>query len=57
MSWILDQFPKWNPINRETYLDRLALRWSFVLITSFVLSFKQNLLWSFFLMPLLFNFH
>jgi cellulose synthase A len=26
MSWILDQFPKWNPINRETYLDRLALR-------------------------------
>jgi cellulose synthase A len=27
MSWILDQFPKWNPINRETYLDRLALRY------------------------------
>lgn len=25
-SWILDQFPKWLPINRETYLDRLALR-------------------------------
>ncbi|KAI3967511.1 hypothetical protein MKW92_003815 [Papaver armeniacum] len=25
-SWILDQFPKWNPINRETYLDRLSLR-------------------------------
>ncbi|XP_009781300.1 cellulose synthase A catalytic subunit 4 [UDP-forming] isoform X2 [Nicotiana sylvestris] len=26
LSWILDQFPKWSPINRETYLDRLALR-------------------------------
>jgi hypothetical protein len=25
VSWILDQFPKWMPINRETYLDRLAL--------------------------------
>eukprot|EP00250_Pteridium_aquilinum_P018430 c24084_g5_i1 orf=1-1659(-) len=27
LSWILDQFPKWLPINRETYLDRLALRY------------------------------
>ncbi|KAL6564503.1 Cellulose synthase A catalytic subunit 4 UDP-forming [Orobanche minor] len=26
LSWILDQFPKWCPINRETYLDRLSLR-------------------------------
>ncbi|CAN6222897.1 unnamed protein product [Urochloa humidicola] len=26
MSWILDQFPKWLPIERETYLDRLSLR-------------------------------
>lgn len=26
-SWILDQFPKWFPVNRETYLDRLALRY------------------------------
>nr|BAK18576.1 cellulose synthase catalytic subunit [Eucalyptus globulus] len=26
LSWILDQFPKWNPINRETYLDRLSIR-------------------------------
>lgn len=26
LSWILDQFPKWLPINRETYLDRLSLR-------------------------------
>ncbi|KAA8543409.1 hypothetical protein F0562_021096 [Nyssa sinensis] len=25
-SWILDQFPKWFPINRETYLDRLSIR-------------------------------
>ncbi|CAI5522924.1 unnamed protein product [Closterium sp. NIES-64] len=25
-SWILDQFPKWMPIKRETYLDRLSLR-------------------------------
>ncbi|KAF9687069.1 hypothetical protein SADUNF_Sadunf02G0055500 [Salix dunnii] len=25
-SWILDQFPKWFPIERETYLDRLSLR-------------------------------
>ncbi|KAK8591414.1 hypothetical protein V6N13_031460 [Hibiscus sabdariffa] len=27
LSWILDQFPKWLPISRETYLDRLALRY------------------------------
>ncbi|KAL0915315.1 hypothetical protein M5K25_015724 [Dendrobium thyrsiflorum] len=27
VSWLLDQFPKWYPINRETYLDRLALRY------------------------------
>jgi cellulose synthase A len=27
ISWILDQFPKWLPINRETYLDRLCLRY------------------------------
>jgi cellulose synthase A len=26
LSWLLDQFPKWHPINRETFLDRLALR-------------------------------
>jgi cellulose synthase A len=26
VSWILDQFPKWYPIDRETYLDRLSLR-------------------------------
>eukprot|EP00250_Pteridium_aquilinum_P018431 c24084_g6_i1 orf=456-3668(-) len=27
VSWILDQFPKWLPINRETFLDRLSLRY------------------------------
>ncbi|XP_021827640.1 cellulose synthase A catalytic subunit 1 [UDP-forming] [Prunus avium] len=27
LSWLLDQFPKWFPINRETYLDRLTLRY------------------------------
>ncbi|KAL5846176.1 hypothetical protein ACOSQ3_009700 [Xanthoceras sorbifolium] len=27
VSWILDQFPKWYPILRETYLDRLSLRY------------------------------
>ncbi|XP_062158041.1 cellulose synthase A catalytic subunit 7 [UDP-forming] [Alnus glutinosa] len=27
LSWILDQFPKWYPIDRETYLDRLSLRY------------------------------
>ncbi|OMO80071.1 Cellulose synthase [Corchorus capsularis] len=26
-SWILDQFPKWLPVERETYLDRLSLRY------------------------------
>ncbi|KAJ4700996.1 Cellulose synthase [Melia azedarach] len=27
VSWIFDQFPKWSPIVRETYLDRLSLRY------------------------------
>nr|DAD40080.1 TPA_asm: hypothetical protein HUJ06_014403 [Nelumbo nucifera] len=27
VSWILDQLPKWYPIVRETYLDRLSLRY------------------------------
>ncbi|XAR66591.1 Cellulose synthase (UDP-forming) [Bertholletia excelsa] len=26
-SWVLDQFPKWSPINRETYIDRLSERY------------------------------
>ncbi|XP_077223000.1 putative cellulose synthase A catalytic subunit 2 [UDP-forming] isoform X2 [Tasmannia lanceolata] len=28
ISWILDQLPKWRPINRQTYLDRLYLRYN-----------------------------
>ncbi|KAJ0791731.1 putative cellulose synthase (UDP-forming) [Helianthus annuus] len=28
ISWILDQFPNWLPVNREIYLDRLALRYN-----------------------------
>uniref|UniRef100_A0A7N0TAG8 Cellulose synthase n=1 Tax=Kalanchoe fedtschenkoi TaxID=63787 RepID=A0A7N0TAG8_KALFE len=27
LSWILDQFPKWYPINRQTYVDRLSIRY------------------------------
>ncbi|CAE6093284.1 unnamed protein product [Arabidopsis arenosa] len=27
VSWVLDQFPKWYPIERETCLDRLSLRY------------------------------
>ncbi|XP_020105544.1 cellulose synthase A catalytic subunit 4 [UDP-forming] [Ananas comosus] len=27
ISWVLDQFPKWSPINRETYIDRLSARY------------------------------
>ncbi|ONK81025.1 uncharacterized protein A4U43_C01F24420 [Asparagus officinalis] len=27
LSWLLDQFPKWCPVNRETYLERLAMRY------------------------------
>ena len=26
-SWVLDQFPKWSPINRETFIDRLSARY------------------------------
>lgn len=33
-SWILDQFPKWCPIVRETYLDRLSLRYNLCFILS-----------------------
>ncbi|KAK7245531.1 hypothetical protein RIF29_40377 [Crotalaria pallida] len=25
-SWVLDQFPKWSPINRQTFIDRLSER-------------------------------
>ncbi|PKA46997.1 putative cellulose synthase A catalytic subunit 9 [UDP-forming] [Apostasia shenzhenica] len=27
LSWIFDQLPKWYPIERETFLDRLSLRY------------------------------
>ncbi|KAE9452497.1 hypothetical protein C3L33_15604, partial [Rhododendron williamsianum] len=27
VSWVLDQFPKWSPINRETYIERLSERY------------------------------
>jgi len=27
VSWVLDQFPKWSPINRETFTDRLSERY------------------------------
>ncbi|PNT12199.1 hypothetical protein POPTR_011G069600v4 [Populus trichocarpa] len=26
-SWVLDQFPKWNPVNREAFIDRLSARY------------------------------
>ncbi|KAJ6377328.1 hypothetical protein OIU76_026323 [Salix suchowensis] len=26
-SWVLDQFPKWKPVNRETFTDRLSARY------------------------------
>ncbi|XP_019415365.1 PREDICTED: cellulose synthase A catalytic subunit 7 [UDP-forming]-like isoform X1 [Lupinus angustifolius] len=26
LSWLVDQLPKWFPIDRETYLDRLSIR-------------------------------
>ncbi|KAH7657750.1 Cellulose synthase (UDP-forming) protein [Dioscorea alata] len=27
VSWVLDQFPKWSPIMRETFIDRLSARY------------------------------
>lgn len=26
LSWLLDQFPKWSPVERETYLYKLGMR-------------------------------
>ncbi|KAG5034191.1 hypothetical protein JHK87_009101 [Glycine soja] len=26
-SWVLDQFPKWSPVNREAFVDRLSARY------------------------------
>lgn len=34
-SWVLDQFPKWSPINRETYIDRLSARSIFLPLKPF----------------------
>ncbi|KAF4378171.1 hypothetical protein G4B88_022994 [Cannabis sativa] len=51
LSWIIDQLPKWNPITRETYLDRLCIRFEpnnnnlspiDVFITSFDHLFKEH---------------
>ena len=39
ISWILDQFPKWLPIDRETYLDRLTLRSVFSLLQFLCINF------------------
>jgi cellulose synthase A len=25
-SWVLDQFPKWSPVNRHTYIENLSAR-------------------------------
>lgn len=33
-SWLLDQFPKWYPVERETFLERLALRLVIFLLNS-----------------------
>lgn len=30
LSWILDQFPKWSPINRVTYVDKLSARYTYL---------------------------
>lgn len=29
-SWVLDQFPKWTPISRQTFTNRLSARFSFI---------------------------
>lgn len=42
ISWILDQFPKWLPIDRETYLDRLSLRLVFYWLKLFSLFVRFN---------------
>lgn len=41
LSWLLDQFPKWSPINRETYLERLALRSVFAHFIHVLLGFAS----------------
>lgn len=44
LSWLLDQFPKWHPINRETYIDRLALRSAVFLLYCTWFFFSQTTL-------------
>ena len=46
-SWVLDQFPKWNPVNRETYIERLSARYTIGSKKSHVTSkaFKNWRLW------------
>ena len=39
ISWILDQFLKWLPVERETYLDRLSLR---LMSSNFIPEFMFN---------------
>lgn len=41
MSWILDQFPKWFPVNRETYLDRLVLRWFLISLLAIIVTMTK----------------
>lgn len=43
VSWILDQFPKWYPIRRETYLDRLSLRYPLLSLSLFKRSMHMNI--------------
>lgn len=46
ISWILDQFPKWFPIDRETYLDRLSLRSASVSFHDFIIRVQCHPWWS-----------
>lgn len=39
VSWVLDQFPKWSPVSRETYIDRLSARFT---SSSAIPSFSNN---------------
>lgn len=46
VTWILDQFPKWSPIVRETYLDRLSLRYPVCLFSMSVCLYDSLFLWN-----------
>jgi hypothetical protein len=62
LSWLLDQFPKWHPINRETYIDRLALRFIIFLLCwcnlelLYLFSFSKTLNVMCYLMQVHYNF-